>query len=88
MRPEHFTISQKGVVHVRPNLPTEVYPLGEFVRHQTLFNLITKIPFFKNYIKYKVSVAYQSHRGGRVCDVMFCTGSQAVANERSLPSLL
>eukprot|EP00761_Pharyngomonas_kirbyi_P002590 gb/GECH01002594.1/.p1 GENE.gb/GECH01002594.1/~~gb/GECH01002594.1/.p1 ORF type:complete len:999 (+),score=228.83 gb/GECH01002594.1/:1-2997(+) len=47
---EYFTMSASGVVHVCPGLPTEFISLSDWMRESTLFNVLTRIGFFKNYI--------------------------------------
>ena len=48
--PEHFCISASGCVHVKPGHPSEVVSLAEWMRECTLFNVLTRIHFFKNYL--------------------------------------
>ena len=44
---EHFTISSSGVVHVQSATHAEFTPLGEWIREQSIFNLLTQMKFFK-----------------------------------------
>ena len=48
--PEHFCLSASGCVHVKPGHPSEVVSLAEWMRECTLFNVLTRIHFFKNYL--------------------------------------
>eukprot|EP01059_Diplonema_ambulator_P016445 TRINITY_DN279_c0_g3_i1.p1 TRINITY_DN279_c0_g3~~TRINITY_DN279_c0_g3_i1.p1 ORF type:complete len:4125 (+),score=1634.24 TRINITY_DN279_c0_g3_i1:116-12490(+) len=57
--PEHFCISASGCVHVKPGHPSEVVSLAEWMRECTLFNVLTRIRFFKNYL---VSKAFTQWR--------------------------
>ncbi|CCW70167.1 unnamed protein product [Phytomonas sp. Hart1] len=50
---EHYIMSATGVVHVRPNCPSEVISLGDWVEEKSLFNVLRRIPFFKNFLLYK-----------------------------------
>ena len=47
---EHFTISASGVVHVQSGTQAEFTSLGEWIREQSNFNLLTQMKFFKYYI--------------------------------------
>ena len=51
---EHFTISSSGVVHVQSATHAEFTPLGEWIREQSIFNLLTQMKFFKYYIVNKM----------------------------------
>lgn len=51
--PEHYIMSATGVVHVSPGSPSEVVSLSEWMRESSLFNVLRKIPFFKNFLLYK-----------------------------------
>lgn len=48
--PEHFVISATGVVRVAPAEPSEVMALADWMRESTLFNVLTRIQFFKTYL--------------------------------------
>ncbi|CAG9460199.1 unnamed protein product [Pedinophyceae sp. YPF-701] len=48
--PEHYTISASGVVHVVPGGEATFQDLGSFIRESKTFNLISSIPFFRNYL--------------------------------------
>ncbi|KAJ9472161.1 Dynein-1-beta heavy chain [Diplonema papillatum] len=48
--PEHFCISASGCVHVKPGHPSEVVSLSDWMRESTLFNVLTRVRFFKNYL--------------------------------------
>jgi dynein heavy chain len=48
---EYYTLSADGLVQVNAGLQPSVFiPLSEWMRHNTIFNLVTKISFFKNYL--------------------------------------
>lgn len=49
-KPEYFTMSISGLVHVSPGCPSEFIPLSEWMRHSTLFNVCSSIRFFKYYL--------------------------------------
>ena len=46
---ECFTMSPKGVVHLEPGHPSEFIVLSTWIRHATIFNVLTSIPFFKSF---------------------------------------
>eukprot|EP01012_Entosiphon_sulcatum_P032728 TRINITY_DN4157_c0_g3_i1.p1 TRINITY_DN4157_c0_g3~~TRINITY_DN4157_c0_g3_i1.p1 ORF type:complete len:4135 (-),score=940.22 TRINITY_DN4157_c0_g3_i1:62-12466(-) len=48
--PEHFVISATGVVHVEPDQPSEVVSLSDWMRESTLFDVLSRIKFFKHYL--------------------------------------
>lgn len=50
---EHYIMSPTGVVHICPGNPSEVMSLSEWMRESSLFNVLRKIPFFKNFLLYK-----------------------------------
>ena len=55
---EYFTISAQGVVHVMPKTSegsvTTFYSLADWMHQSKLFNLLTSMKFFKNYLNGKV----------------------------------
>eukprot|EP00796_Vickermania_ingenoplastis_P010528 gene10529-7314_t len=51
--PEHYIMSATGVVHIHPGYPSEVVSLSEWMRESSLFIVLRKIPYFKNYLLYK-----------------------------------
>lgn len=51
---ECFTMSSKGVVHLEPGHPSEFIVLSTWLRHATIFNVLTSIPFFKSFRVYKL----------------------------------
>ena len=57
--PEHFVISATGVVHMAPGAPSEVMQLSEWMRESTLFNVLTRIKFFKHYLIGKAFTQWQ-----------------------------
>jgi dynein heavy chain len=58
-REECFTMSPKGVVHVEPGHPSEFIVLSSWIRSATIFNVLTSIPFFKNYRIFKLFHAWR-----------------------------
>jgi hypothetical protein len=51
---EYFTISSAGVVHLKPDEPSEFLSLADWMRASTLFNVLTAIRTFKYYMATKV----------------------------------
>jgi dynein heavy chain, axonemal len=59
---EYYTISAHGIVHVftekykkdHGDASTEFVSLSEWMHESTMFNIITKLPFFKNFIIGKI----------------------------------
>jgi dynein heavy chain len=47
---EYFTVSATGVMRIRHGIQSEFTSLAEWVREKTLFDLISNIDFFKNYL--------------------------------------
>lgn len=47
---ENFTVSANGVMTIRKGVQAEFVPLAEWVRQQSLFDSISAIGFYKNYI--------------------------------------
>lgn len=70
---EFFTVSNKGVVQIITNkskikkrsskkpVPTEFYQLHEWMRQSTMFNVLTSMKFFKNYLVGKVFTLWQGN---------------------------
>eukprot|EP00242_Pyramimonas_sp_CCMP2087_P005349 CAMPEP_0198205188 /NCGR_PEP_ID=MMETSP1445-20131203/8681_1 /TAXON_ID=36898 /ORGANISM="Pyramimonas sp., Strain CCMP2087" /LENGTH=1441 /DNA_ID=CAMNT_0043877371 /DNA_START=94 /DNA_END=4415 /DNA_ORIENTATION=+ len=50
---EYFTLSASGVVHIKPGLRSDFTPLGEWMREKSIFNVLTRMKFFKYYLVYK-----------------------------------
>jgi dynein heavy chain len=62
---EYFTVSPSGIVHIFSNyhinkkehfmskIPTEFISLSDWMRESTLFNILSNIDFFKNYLATK-----------------------------------
>ncbi|GLC47993.1 hypothetical protein PLESTB_000047400 [Pleodorina starrii] len=48
--PEYFTVSATGVMRIKRGVQAEFTPLSEWVREKTLFDLISAIGFFRNYL--------------------------------------
>ncbi|TPP41138.1 Dynein heavy chain and region D6 of dynein motor family protein [Leishmania donovani] len=57
--PEHYILSATGIVHVRPGMPSEVMTLADWMKEASLFNILRKIPFFKNFLLYKAFLRLQ-----------------------------
>ncbi|KAG5476406.1 hypothetical protein LSCM1_04109 [Leishmania martiniquensis] len=57
--PEHYILSATGIVHVRPGRPSEVMTLADWMKEASLFNILRKIPFFKNFLLYKAFLRLQ-----------------------------
>eukprot|EP00760_Papus_ankaliazontas_P005952 PhM_4_TR1281/c1_g1_i2/m.7199/K10408/DNAH; dynein heavy chain, axonemal len=51
--PEHFVVSASGVVHMKPGQASEVVPLSDWMRESMIFNVLTRIRFFRNYLVLK-----------------------------------
>jgi dynein heavy chain len=47
---EYFTISANGVMTIRKGVQAEFVPLAEWVRQQSLFDSVSAIGFYRNYI--------------------------------------
>lgn len=47
---EYFTVSANGVMTIRKGVQAEFVPLSEWVRQSSLFDVISVIGFYKNYI--------------------------------------
>ena len=54
-------ISATGVVHVQPDHPSEVMHLSEWMRESTLFNVLTRIQFFKHYLVQKAFTQWRKN---------------------------
>ena len=58
---EHFVISIFGVLHVKPDGESELFALGRWYREAVLFNTLTKINFFKNFLLMKSFRAWKEN---------------------------
>ncbi|KAK3267509.1 hypothetical protein CYMTET_23939 [Cymbomonas tetramitiformis] len=61
--PEYFTLSASGVVHIKPGAHTagsEFTALGEWMREKSIFNVLTRMKFFKHYLVYKTFHIWRS----------------------------
>lgn len=47
---EYFTVSANSVMTIRKGVQAEFVPLAEWVRQQSLFDSVSAIGFYKNYI--------------------------------------
>lgn len=52
--PEHFVFSTFGVLHVYPDQPNETLSLADWQREAVLWNAISSVPFFKNFLVMKM----------------------------------
>ncbi|KPI87221.1 putative dynein heavy chain [Leptomonas seymouri] len=57
--PEHYILSATGIVHMRPGRPSEVMTLADYMKDSSLFNILRKILFFKNFLLYKAFLRLQ-----------------------------
>ena len=57
---EHFTMSATGVVRVAPGEPSDMIALAEWMRQSTIFNVISQINFYKNYLIFKTFRSWRS----------------------------
>jgi hypothetical protein len=53
IKPEPFTISAAGVVHIQPGEPSQFIPLELWWRRASMFNTLRMRPFFRNYLPAK-----------------------------------
>ena len=60
VNPEYFTISASGVVHLQAGARAEFSPLGEWMREKSIFNVFTRMKFFKHYLVYKCYHSWRS----------------------------
>ena len=58
-RADHFTMSAEGVVHVQAGQPSEFIPLAEWMRHSTLYNVVSSIRFFRMFLAAKAFRAWR-----------------------------
>jgi dynein heavy chain len=47
---EHFVVSATGVMVVQNGAQAEFTPLAQWTRHKVLFDLTTRIGYFRNYL--------------------------------------
>jgi dynein heavy chain len=59
VNPEYFTISATGVVHVRPDRPSEFISLADWMHQSNSFNVLRSIRFFKHYLICKMFKLWQ-----------------------------
>ena len=48
--PEYFTISATGVMHIKKGEQSSFTSLGEWMKDEAMFNLISKIKYFRTYL--------------------------------------
>ena len=60
VKAEYFTISASGVVHLKAGARSEFAPLGEWMREKSIFNVLTRMKFFKHYLVYKCYHSWRS----------------------------
>jgi dynein heavy chain len=69
-RNDYYVVTASAVVHMVLNQPTEVTLLSDFVREASLFNVISRVRFFRQFLTLKAFRAW--HRNIRVknfCEV-------------------
>ncbi|KAK2191138.1 hypothetical protein NP493_59g03001 [Ridgeia piscesae] len=59
--PEHYVFSTFGVLHVSPDYPSESMSLAEWQCEAVLFNAISKMAFFKNYLYRKMFTRWRGN---------------------------
>ncbi|EDV26240.1 uncharacterized protein TRIADDRAFT_54030 [Trichoplax adhaerens] len=59
INPEHFVMSCYGVLHVYPDQSAESLTLDEWQKEATIFNAITKIFFFRNFLLRKLFLRWR-----------------------------
>ena len=92
---EHFVISSTGVVHIRPNQPSEVVTLSDWMRETAMFNVLRRIRFFRNYLFYKAFTQWRknirlklySDTRRKVCKKFFMSKSTFAATSVDLYKL-
>lgn len=48
--PEYFTISATGVMHIKKGEQSAFTSLGDWMKDEAMFNLISKIKYFRTYL--------------------------------------
>ena len=48
--PEYFTISATGVMHIKKGEQSSFTSLGDWMKDEAMFNLISKIKYFRTYL--------------------------------------
>ncbi|XP_052095798.1 dynein heavy chain domain-containing protein 1-like isoform X11 [Mytilus californianus] len=59
---EHYVFSTFGVLHVYPDQPSETMSLSDWQREAVLWNAVSKIPFFKNFLVMKMFQKWRYNR--------------------------
>lgn len=69
---EYFTMSTEGLVRMgEPGVPSEFIPLTQWMREAACFNMLTSIPFFRDYLvtksfrAWRTNVSYKMYRRQR-----------------------
>jgi hypothetical protein len=75
VEPEHFTISQNGVLHVCPGQMSECTPLSTWMQHSLTYDMLISMPFVKHYCKRKNFAAWSAN----VRYEMFCRRRQQLS---------
>ena len=57
---EHFTLSASGVVHIQNGMQAEFTSLGDWMRDQSIFNLLRQMKFFKYFLVTKMFYMWRS----------------------------
>ena len=58
---EYFVMSAEGLVHVAPGEPSEFVALTTWIREAACFNMLTSIPFFRDYLRNKCFRAWRDN---------------------------
>ena len=64
---DYYTMSAAGLVHVKPNDPSEFIALSEWMRQSTLFNMLRSIRFYKYYLHSKCFNLWRSNVRYKLC---------------------
>lgn len=78
----YFTLSASGVVEIKAGTRSEFTPLGEWMREKSIFNVLTRMKFFKHYLVYK---AFHSWRSSVRQKLFAQVTAAAAASTLSLP---
>jgi dynein heavy chain len=65
--PEHFIVSATGVMVVQNGAQAEFTPLAQWARHKALFDLTTRIGYFRNYLTGRCFRRWVKVRGAVPC---------------------
>ena len=59
-------MSPKGVVHVWPGQPSEFVDIAQWIREASIFNVLTSMNCFKNYLLHKMFYKWRARMRDRV----------------------